>query len=294
VELVLILSYYFLVAFILFLWIRPFFRDLSVLRGAASEFGREDFSTRVTVPASSSILPVAQSFNAMAERIQYLISAHKELTNAVSHELRTPLARFKFSLEILAKTDDPEKKRRYLENMKVDVQELEALVDEMLSYARLAQANLRVERLDVDLRTWLQQQVEQYEDGPVTLQYSFATLDRENGYTASFNPDLMARALHNVLRNCLRYAKSSIAIYAQISQHKVEIRICDDGPGIPPDKFESIFEPFSRLDTSRDKRSGGYGLGLAIARRILQRHDGDISVTNSEPEGACFTLRWRR
>src|SRR5690606_10092128 len=76
-ESLMILSYYFLVAFIIYLWIRPFFRDLSSLRGAASEFGRDDFSTRVSVPASSSILPVAQSFNTMAERIQYLISAHK-------------------------------------------------------------------------------------------------------------------------------------------------------------------------------------------------------------------------
>lgn len=293
-EFLVITSYYFLVAFIVFLWIRPFYRDLSILRAAATEFGRNDFSSRVELPPGSSILPMAQSFNTMAERIQYLVSAHRELTNAVSHELRTPLARFKFSMEILAKTDDPVKKEKYLANMKDDVQELESLIDEMLSYARLSEDNLRLDLVEVNLKAWLQGVVDTYAGESINIQYSFSTLDPDNNYFASFNPDLMARAVHNVLRNCLRYAQSAIAISAQLSDTEALLKICDDGPGIPPDKQESIFEPFSRLDTSRDKRSGGYGLGLAIARRILERHKGSIKVTNSAPNGACFTLRWKR
>lgn len=293
-ELAVITAYYFLVAFIVFLWIRPFYRDLGSLRNAASQFGRNDFSSRVEVAKSSSILPLALSFNAMAERIQYLVSAHRELTNAVSHELRTPLARFKFSLEILAKTEDPAKKASYLASMKGDVQELEDLIDEMLSYARLSEENLRLNLVEVNLRAWLQELLAQYDKESVRLEFSYNASPLEDRSHASFNPELMARALNNVLRNCLRYATSRIAIAAQLGPEEAEIRICDDGPGIPEDMREKIFEPFSRLDTSRDKQSGGYGLGLAIANRILQRHGGSIRVRNSEPSGACFILRWPR
>src|SRR5690606_13136866 len=113
-ELLFIISYYLLVACLLFLWIRPFFRALNRRRAAAARFGSDGFASRVELPASSSILPVARTFNAMAERIAYLISAHRELTHAVSHELRTPLARCKFTLEMLARSNDAHKRGSYL------------------------------------------------------------------------------------------------------------------------------------------------------------------------------------
>ncbi len=287
-------AYYALVALILLLWIRPFYRDLSLLRGVSAEFGKEDFSARVRLDAKSNIFPVAQSFNAMADRIEYLVSAHKELTNAVSHELRTPLARFKFSLEILARTIDAQKRQQYLDNMKSDVAELEQLIDEMLSYARLSEQNLLMKLVDVDLRQWLQQELSAYDNETVKVACSFSIQPSNSDYRSTFNPELMARALHNIVRNGLRYARSIINVHAQLNGEKVTIRICDDGPGIPANMHENIFEPFSRLETSRDKASGGYGLGLAIAARILQRHQGRIGVTACEPTGTCFVLDWPR
>lgn len=287
-------AYYALVALILFLWIRPFYRDLSLLRAAAAEFGKEDFSTRVELREKSNILPVAQSFNAMADRIEYLVSAHRELTHAVSHELRTPLARFKFSLEILARSTDAEKRQQYLDNMKSDVAELEQLIDEMLSYARLSEQNLLMKLVDMDLRHWLQQELTAYANERIHVTCSFSVQPSASDYRSTFNPELMARALHNIIRNGLRYARSTINVHAQLNESSVTIRICDDGPGIPPAMHAKIFEPFSRLETSRDKASGGYGLGLAIAARILQRHQGRISVANCEPNGTCFLLAWPR
>ncbi len=103
----------------------------------------------------------------------------------------------------------------------------------------------------------------------------------------------MARALHNIIRNGLRYAQSTIEIQVKCTT-EVIITICDDGPGIPPALLGRIFEPFSRVESSRDKDSGGYGLGLAIAERILQRHQGRITAENCKPHGACFTLQWPR
>ena len=290
IETSVIVSYYFLVALLLFLWGRPFYRDLSSLRFAASQFGRDDFHTRVSVAENSSIMPVAQSFNKMAERIQYLVTAHRELTNAVAHELRTPLARFKFGLEMIPKIHDAQRLAEHINAMKTDVQELEALIDEMLSYAKLSEDNLQLQLHAVDINTWLQRQLARYADSqiPVRLQVPAESDTLE----VRFNPDLLARALHNVMRNCLRYAEKEVVVTCKQEGAEVFVCISDDGPGIPEGSRESIFEPFARLDTSRDRQSGGYGLGLAIARRILQRHGGNIHVENRQAHGASFVLHW--
>jgi signal transduction histidine kinase len=292
-ESLIIVSYYLLIALVLLIWIRPFYRDLSMLRQGAANFGKEDFSTRVQLSDKSSILPVAQSFNTMAERIEYLVSAHQELTNAVSHELRTPLARFKFSLEILSRSRDPAKQQEYLDQMKDDVAELEDLIDEMLSYARLGEHNLLMNQVDIDLRSWLNEQLAVYRDEAIRVTCSFAVEGTTGTCRANLNPDLMARALHNIIRNGLRYARSKIDLHVQCNG-EASISVCDDGPGIPAELIDRIFEPFSRLESSRGKDSGGYGLGLAIAERILQRHHGSLTVKNCQPHGACFLLRWPR
>lgn len=291
-ETLVISAYYALVALLVLWWIRPFYRDLSLLRRAAADFGRADFSTRVKLSDKSSILPVAQSFNAMAERIEYLVEAHKELTHAVSHELRTPLARFRFSLEILARNNEPERKQHYIDNMKADVLELETLIDELLSYARLSEENLLTNYEETDLRSWLPAELAGYQDQAIALNCSFSACSPAQHFRSAINPDLMARALHNIIRNGLRYARGSINVHLHAGEQQMELRICDDGPGIPDAMRERIFEPFARLETSRDKSSGGYGLGLAIAARILQRHKGTIHVENCAPCGACFILRW--
>lgn len=289
IETTVIISYYTLVALLLFLWIRPFYRDLSALRYAASQLGRDDFNTRVSVAENSSIFPVAQSFNKMAERIQYLVTAHRDLTNAVAHELRTPLARFKFAMEMIPKIRDEVRLAEHLNAMKTDVQELEGLIDEMLTYARLSEDNLQLELHTIRINPWLERQLSQYADSaiPVHLQPSGDT-----ACELHFNSDLLARALHNIVRNCLRYADTAVTVSCSIEKDTAYIFIRDDGPGIPEQYHNSIFEPFARLDTSRDRQSGGYGLGLAIARRILQRHGGDIRVDKHQTRGAGFILHW--
>jgi signal transduction histidine kinase len=289
-----IAAYYTLVALLVFLWMRPLYRDLSQLRSAAAEFGKQDFATRIELNPKSSILPVAQSFNAMAARIEYLVSAHRELTNAVSHELRTPLARFKFSLEIVARSNDVSRQQNYLNSMKADVAELESLIDEMLTYASLTEQNLLLNLVEIDLRSWLQQELAVYANLDILVTCSFANQPSAGDFRAALNPELMARAIHNIVRNGLRYAVSTINLHVNLNADKICIRICDDGPGIPAEMHDRIFEPFSRLETSRDKASGGYGLGLAIASRILQRHEGTIRVTNCEPKGVCFVMQWPR
>ncbi len=289
IESTVIISYYALVALLLFLWIRPFYRDLSSLRYAASQFGRDDFKTRVSVSENSSIFPVAHSFNRMAERIQYLVTAHRELTNAVAHELRTPLARFKFAMEMVPKIKDELRLAEHLDAMKTDVQELEGLIDEMLTYAKLSEDNLQLQLQAIRIAPWLERQLAQYADSAVPVHLQSTT---DPTCEVHFNSDLLARALHNIVRNCLRYAETAVVVSYSVENETTYIFVRDDGPGIPEEHHESIFEPFARLDTSRDRQSGGYGLGLAIARRILQRHGGDVRVDTHQTRGAGFILSW--
>ena len=107
-----------------------------------------------------------------------------------------------------------------------------------------------------------------------------------------FEPRLMARALGNVLQNARRYAKQRVEVDAAINADTCRIVIDDDGPGIPEADRARIFEPFTRLDTSRNRDSGGYGLGLAIAQRIAQWHGGNIGVEDSPLGGARFVISW--
>jgi len=191
---------------------------------------------------------------------------------------------------MLGRSDDAARKADYLARLKADLLELEDLVDELLRYARLSEDNLRLQRENLPLAAWLRAQTTQYESERVALRLDLAGLPE--GCRVSADPDLLARALHNLLRNGLRYAERELCLAARLEADQVILEVRDDGPGIPPEQRQSVLEAFARLDTSRDRQSGGHGLGLAIARRILQRHGGDIRVSDNLPRGACFTLFW--
>lgn len=289
-DLLLIALYHLLVAGALFLWLRPLSCALHELRTAAVDFGTENFAARVNLGQTSAIRPVADAFNAMAQRIQDLISAHEELTHAVSHELKTPLTRFKFSLEIITDLDDVEQKQQYLQAMKEDVRELDDLIEEMLSYARFGAHNLKLDLETINAEHWLQAIIKQYDSNTIKTSLSLAAHISETEKNIYIDQHLMSRAINNLIRNGLRYAKSQLVVSLDITEQQVKIRIDDDGPGIPESCREQVFQPFTRLDTSRDRQSGGYGLGLAITKKIVQQHGGDIRVDQSPLGGAGFLL----
>lgn len=284
--------YYLLVAIALYVWLWPLSRDLRELRRTAIDFGAENFAARVNISKNSSISPVAMAFNLMAQRIQDLITSHQDLTHAVSHELKTPLSRFKFSLEIINNSDDSKQRKKYLHAMKQDVRELDELIDEMLSYAKLGAHNLKLNLQQLDPEQWLYDIIEQYnsEDIKISLNVKHPTLEKERPIT--IDKLLMSRAVHNLIRNGLRYAQQQLKIRFNRYNKHVSIWIEDDGVGIPEQFREQVFQPFARLDISRDRQSGGYGLGLAITQKIVQQHGGRIYVDKSTLGGACFKLSW--
>ncbi|MDK9705734.1 MAG: ATP-binding protein [Desulforhopalus sp.] len=275
-----------------FICVLPYWRQLRKISNAATAFGDGALDTRVEISKISTLALLAQAFNTMADRIQELISSHKELTNAVSHELRTPLSRLRFGLEMLETAEDQEKRRRYARGLRADVTELDELVSELLTFARFDREKPELQLSILSLEPFLRQVIAESipEDHPVHCQLQYR-INSASG-NPCFEPKYMARAIGNLLQNALSYAEKDIEIVAERNGETCIIHIDDDGPGIPEADRVKVFEPFARLDASRSKASGGYGLGLAIVTRIMQWHNGQATAGNSPLGGARLTITW--
>lgn len=280
-----------MIGFVLFFWVRPHWRDLEKLRLAAERFGGNDLSVRIQLSKRSNIRDLAEHFNLMAARIEGLIANQRELTNAVSHELRTPIARLSFELDQLKQQPDPSQNRELIDDMYADLGELEEMVSELLTYASLEQGATVIVREDIQAREWLDSVV-----GSVALEAEAAGVQLLIAEcpveVVRIEPRFMARAVINLLRNAIRYADERVQVSLTRAGDHYEVRVNDDGPGVPLDGREKIFEPFARLDASRDRRTGGFGLGLALVRRVSQSHRGHVEVTDSPWGGASFRLTW--
>ncbi|MGY3255042.1 ATP-binding protein [Pseudomonas chlororaphis] len=277
-------------ALVLYFWVRPHWRDLELIRLAAQRFGNNDLGSRIRLSRRSSVRDLAQHFNQMASRIEGLIANQRELTNAVSHELRTPIARLSFELDQL-KQSDPQQNRELIADMYADLGELEEMVSELLTYASLEHGATVINRETIQARNWLDSVV-----GSVALEAEAAGVQMairacEVEYI-SIEPRFMARAVINLLRNAIRYAERRVEVSLVQLGQGYEVQVNDDGPGVPVAGRAKIFEPFSRLDASRDRRTGGFGLGLALVRRVSQSHGGQVEVTDSQWGGASFRMTW--
>lgn len=269
-------------------WSRAHWRTLQQLSRTADAFGAGQLDARATPPAGSSVAPLAGRFNDMAARIGQLLEARKHLLHAVSHELRTPIARLAFGLELLRKDAANPALAPRLAQLEADVEELNALVNELLSLTRLDHQSAPARQsfaLDALLRDCL--------DGAAAAQPArrFDSAIADGLGPVNADRRLLARALANLLGNAAKYAQGRIVLSAhQAGPDAIHIAVEDDGPGIPPDARERVFEPFHRLDREQDHAVGGYGLGLAIARKAVQLHGGTLSVDRSTLGGARFLL----
>jgi signal transduction histidine kinase len=261
------------------------------IRAASEAFGRGEFTARAAVTSRSAVGQVAKTFNAMAQRIESLISSHKELTNAVSHELRTPISRLRFGMEMVQSARDESTRQNYLNSMNMDIDELDDLVAELLTYARFDRDKPELKFKELPLDDWLNDIIERNNDDS-RVNMIFAPLGNESNHNVYFEPKLLSRAVNNLLRNAKRYAKQKVEVSAKQKNTRYYIFIDDDGAGIPETDRDRIFDPFTRLDASRGRDSGGYGLGLAIVKRIMQWHGGEVNVTTSHLGGARFILTW--
>ena len=277
---------------VLLLWVRPHWRDLETLRAAANGFGEGNLAVRAKVGKRSDVRELAGHFNQMAERTQHLIAAQRELTNAVSHELRTPIARLAFELDLVAGTADEPARQRVLGEMRADLLELEEMVSELLTYARLEHPQVSLNVAPINAPDWLASVL-----GAVALEAEAGGIQCStpgNGPdTVVLEPRFMARAAINLLRNAIHHAGKRVEISVERSDSGVyRLMVDDDGPGVAAADRLRIFEPFTRLDDSRTRATGGFGLGLAIVRRIAEWHRGTVEVRESPLGGSRFILSW--
>jgi signal transduction histidine kinase len=271
------------------LWLRPILRDINSMTSAAQRFAADYRTPLETAADTTELTTLARNLDDMSLRLSGLIQNQKELIAALSHEMRTPLARIRFALAVMGKDQDDDVRQR-LASINDDVQEVDDLIATMLSYARLDHPDLQMNWRRVPLEPWLEQTVEKYRGRGKSL-----AIEREPGLdAAAMDPRLMELAVSNLLSNAERHAVAAMRLGIARRDDGFEIRVEDDGKGVPEAARDTVFKAFTRLDDSRSRETGGYGLGLAIVARIAALHGGDATVAESaDLGGAAFTIRWR-
>jgi len=274
----------------LLLWLRPHWRDLERLKRTATRIGQGQLSERTHISPRSNIYDLASTFDTMAQDIENLLNQQRDLLNAVSHELRTPLTRLDFGLALALCDELPQASRERLQVLVGHIRELDELVLELLSFSRLQNPALTPERIEVSLAEFIDSILGSFDEELETPEIVLDVLLQGADERFALDPRLTARALQNLIRNAMRYCDHRIQIGLSLSNKGCELWVDDDGIGIPEQERERIFEPFYRLDRSRDRATGGFGLGLAISRRALEAQGGTLTVEQSPLGGARFRL----
>ena len=255
------------------------------LQRAVDYFGRGDFAARAETGRRDELGQLARTFNQMADRIQLLLSAERRLLQDVSHELRSPLARLGVAIE-LARSGEPRDNTRgaNMDRIQKEADRLNSLVGELLQVTRAEgdplQQRIQPVRLDELLADLVY-----YSSIEAEAKQSAIKLEASQAVTVAGDEELLRRALENVVRNAIRYAPSNTPVDVTLSADGTwaEIRVRDYGPGVPEESLPRIFDPFYRVDSDRNRASGGVGLGLAIARRSIELHKGKLEAANAHP-----------
>ncbi len=271
-------------AFPVFIWMRPHWQDMLKLESAAQRFGEGHLTERIHFDSGSSFDRLGIAFNQMADNINALIASKKQLIDGIAHELRTPLVRLRYRLEMSENLTAAESQA-----LNRDIGQLEALIEELLTYARLDRPQTELHLSTPDLPVWLQAHINDVQS--VNPQRKLLTAITPGAYGA-LDMRLMERVLDNLMNNAMRYSETTLRIGLDLQRSQAILCVEDDGPGIEPAEREKVFEPFVRLDPSRDRATGGCGLGLAIVRSIAQAMGGSVCCEASELGGARFVFSW--
>ncbi|QUX96798.1 two-component sensor histidine kinase [Marinomonas sp. CT5] len=243
------------------------------------------------IPDSSGTLKeLAYSFDSMSSHIQRLLKVQREMINAISHELRTPIARLRFGLEVM-KDEVDDSAAKTIEALEGDIEELNTLVDEVLTYGKLEGGSLALNFKEISI-SQLVEGILQHNH--LLLQHLSVEVNIDESDIVMADEHHLSRALQNLILNAAKYAASMITINFSHDADRWQLDIEDDGPGIAFEDRDKVFIPFQRLDNSRTRASGGYGLGLAIVQKIAFWHGGAVLIDASETGGAKFSLIWSR
>jgi len=262
--------------------VRRLFRPLRKLGIGVNQVGEGNFAFRVENKRTDEIGELVNAFNTMSSKIQSMMTEKEQLLLDVSHELRSPITRVKLALELM---DDKKSK----DSISDDVQELENMITELLESARLKNPNSHLVKEVVVLNDIIAGIVDTYKTSKPGIEFSNA----EKQVELCVDPDRLVICLRNLLDNAMKYSNHQlkpINISITETEKDLYIKITDYGHGIPQEDREHIFEPFYRVDKSRNSKTGGYGLGLNLCQNIMRAHGGEIRLESVENQRTCFTL----
>jgi signal transduction histidine kinase len=253
-------------------------RPLHQLADAADALGPDLKPVRMQEDGPSEVARAARAFNAMQERIASYMAERVQILAAVSHDLQTPITRMRLRVDMM--DEEPQQAR-----LQQDLQEMESLVKEGVAYARTLHAASE-EPCPIDPDALLDTLVFDYLDAGKDV-----TLRGKVGQTLTSRPQALRRIVGNLVDNALKYAGAAEIETGPPSDGVLTLQVLDRGPGIPDDMLEAVFEPFRRLESSRNRQTGGTGLGLAIARQLAQAMDAQLTLHPREGGGLAARLQ---
>ena len=271
------------------LWIpmvRNITRPLARMTRATEEIAKGRFDVSIHEPRADEIGRLARAVNHMTSRLLDFVKGQKRFLGDVAHELGSPIARIQFGLGALEQRVERENRQRVMDVLE-DVEHLSKLVNELLVFSRADMKSNTVELEKIDLLPVVQTAVKR----EITPDAEIVT-EVDPGIRVVASSELLTRALANLVRNAVKYSGNAGPIYVSAERGKdvVQIEVRDNGPGVPEDLIDRLFEPFFRPEPSRDRASGGVGLGLAIVKTCVDACKGNVSAANLEPNGFAVTI----
>lgn len=265
-------------------------RPLKTLTRRTQDFALNAEHTPIAEAGPDDMRRLIAAFNHMQERVSNLVGEKDVMLGAIGHDLKTPLASLRLRLETInVEADDESERARMIDT----VGEMGTMLDDILTLARLGRSGEAMEA--VDMTAMLSALTDDYADQGKAVR--FVGGDKGGGYKAGqgmyIRPVLVRRALRNLIDNALTYGGEAEVAVGSKGDHMC-ISIADKGPGIADAEIESLFEPFRRAEASRNRMTGGSGLGLTIARAIARAHGGDVTLANRAEGGLIATLSLAR
>ncbi len=267
--------------------VRNITRSIAQMTHATREIAEGRFDVRTDEARRDELGSLGHSINRMAGRLAGFVTGQKRFLGDVSHELCSPLARIQMALGILEQRADSAQ-QGYVNDLREEVQHMSSLVNELLSFSKASLSASSIKLQPVPVRELVEKAAAREATDGTEIQR-----DVPEDLRAVAEPELLVRALSNLLRNAVRYAGKAgpISVSARRQGDKVCLTIADSGPGVPEAELAQIFDPFYRLDTSRDSATGGVGLGLAIVKTCIESCQGTVICKNRAPSGLEVTLR---
>jgi two-component system sensor histidine kinase CpxA len=265
-------------------FVRNITHSITQMTDAAHKIAAENFSARVETRRSDELGGLGASINDIAKRLSGFVNGQKRFLGDISHELNSPLARMQFALSILEERVRAEN-QPHVADVKEEVELMSKLVGELLSYSKSGIQGAAIQLEPVKLRPLVEQVIDR------EARSERVEIAIENGLAAEGQSELLFRAIANVVRNSLDHAPAGkVTVSASENGTHVILQVGDDGPGVPDEMLEKIFDPLFRVEDDRSRATGGTGLGLAIVKTCIEACGGKVEARNLSPSGLGIVL----